>query len=261
MKRIYSLLFIALLMNIGSINYVSATEDTTIETNTFDSTSLEEYLTTEMKQGDTLDLASYYTGDGTLSITVLSGTAQVDVTNLWFTSEGTVTFMVQDELQEYGTYTVTVISNVVPSLSFDKTTVNIVKGETVTLLLKFVPQDSLIVSNIYEIIFTYEGTGKVEIEEITDENNTNIIGYRITGVSSGTITLKANVKDSTNEPAVVTVNVLGGTITPNNIEEAVATLSNVKLGPATSDSMPISIYVILIVISISGGIYNKRKIC
>lgn len=219
-----------------------------------DNMALQTVLDAGIKQGKILDISPYYTGDmEDLDITITNGDALVKGSEILFTTAGTIDFTVEDGVMAPGLFSVTVVANPITGLAFDKTEATIAIGKSVDLLISLVPEDGYL-PDALSIVATYEGKGRVKIEGIVDENNPDyIIGYRVSGVAAGVVTIRLEDADGTLTPAIATITVQGGSITGVSTDPTITPTStiNSKKVPATGDSTTMSAYVTLLFTSVA----------
>jgi hypothetical protein len=227
----------------------------------YDTEALIDALKAGVKQGSYLNMADYYTGNvEELEIDFIEGRAHVEGPQILFTTAGKVSFLVKDNTEEYGIFTVEVVANTITQITFDKTEAAIVIGESVDLIIS-VSEDRWSDDSL-SITATYEGTGSVDLEAIADENNANYT-IRVHGVSAGSGRIVVDIEESDSTPAVANITILGGTITPNGEHTAqpLGTLEFTNSVPATNDTTITTMYTTMLGTSVLtlGYIYLTKK--
>lgn len=227
----------------------------------YDTEALSDALKAGVKQGSYLNMADYYTGNvEELEIDFIEGRAHLEGSQILFNTTGTVSFLVKDNTEEYGIFTVEVVANTITEITFDKTEAAIVIGESVDLIIS-VPEDGWSDDSL-SITATYEGTGSVDLEAIADGNNANYT-IRVHGVSAGSGRIVVDIEESDVIPAVANITILGGTITPNGERTAqpTGTLEFTSSVPATNDTTRTAIYTTMLGTSVLtlGCIYLTKK--
>lgn len=235
-----------------------------------------------VRQGTVIDVLDYYDQDSGLSVIVSGGA----LTTPFFPSQillfrvGKVEFTVTDGVKSEG-FEVTVLEHPVTGLTFDKTEVTIGVGESVDILIDFVPEDgwdnSFLTEDEYgnitfgdglSLSIEYEGTSYVFLSRMFNDAG-DFVGVTLTGVTAGTGELVAYVTDESGnmnenyDPAVATINVGSGQVEPMDATPVVDTTARGE-SPSTvntADSTLLNVYVTTGMLSLAALaiMYTKKR--
>lgn len=283
MKKLSTVLLTLVFAFSFSIASVSAAEDevtgeetpveegiTPAAAEDFDTTNFIDFVTEGIKQGYYIDIADFYYGLGEISVTVDpldTEKVELDGTEMTFIAEGgTVTFTVTDGESVWGPFTANIIANPVTAITFDKTEATVTVGEYVDFYFEYLPEDGWLVDDV-ELLASLDGTGEADIEVIPDpENEGFIIGYRVYGVTAGTLTLTVEATNMTTLeeliPGTATITIVEPEDT-TPVEPPVAPVEDVPADVVpTGDTTMANTYSMLAVLSVAALgylVYSNKK--
>lgn len=232
-----------------------------------------------VRQGTIIDVLDYYDQDSGLSVTSKGG-AFIKASQILLFRVGEVTFIVTDGVKSED-FKVNVLKYPVTGLTFDKTEASIGVGESVDILIDFVPEDgwdesflkedeygNITLGDGLKLSIKYEGTSYVFISNLFNDSG-EVVGVTLTGVTAGTGELVAYVIDESrnmNEnynPAVATINVGSGQVEPMDATPIVDTTARGEAPSTvnTADSTLLNVYVTTGMLSLAALaiMYTKKR--
>ena len=250
----------------------------------FNADALREDLADGVRQGTIIDVLDYFDQNydqvSELTVDAPEGGALISSSRILLFRIGNVEFTVSDG-KSTEKFEVEVLEHPVTGLSFDKTEATIGVGESVDMLIDFVPEDGwddafateedgiITIGEGLNLSVEYEGSAIVSLTRITDDEG-NFMGVRVTGRTTGSGELTAFITDeygNINEDyqtAVATINVASGEVNPIDYTPPVTPVTPVAEGEAatavnTADSMLLNIYVAAGMLSLAALVVVYKK--
>jgi hypothetical protein len=251
-----------------------------------DTIALRADLAEGVRQGTVIDVLDYYDQDSGLYVISEGGalTTPYFPSQILFFRVGEVAFTVTDG-EKSEEFNATVLYYPVTGLTFDKTEATIGVGESVDILIDFVPEDgwdnAFLTEDEYgnitfgdglSLSIEYEGTSYVFLSRMFNDAG-DFIGVTLTGVTAGTGELIAYVTDESGDmnenynPAVATINVGSGQVDPiDATPDATPVVDTTAKGEAastvnTADSTLLNVYVTTGMLSLAALtiMYTKKR--
>lgn len=248
----------------------------------FNTEALRADLAEGVRQGTVIDVLDYYDQDSGLSV-ISKGDA---LTTTYFPSQilffrvGEVAFTVTDG-EKSEDFNTTVLYYPVTGLTFDKTEATIGVGESVDILIDFVPEDgwddafltedeygNITLGEGLNLSIEYEGTSYVFLSRMFNDAG-DFVGVTLRGVTAGTGELVAYVTDESGNidenynPAVATINVGSGQVDPMDATPVVDTTAKGEAPSTvnTADSTLLNVYVTTGMLSLAALtiMYTKKR--